>query len=515
MSTCEKDLTSVRYEVPRPSSRRSSTAPCLVLLCFTFARCTPEPFLTPAGENASLETKNVVAVIEEKASPAYSPRLESPAPSPRFEFASRFSLSLYDSFAQRALNLDSIVDDFLRATGDLSLTYSTVDKLEIGFFRIWSQYKDYKRSGRVMFLAESDGIVTAFATRRNVQAGYPVAPDPGVFGATIFGVNVAVTKDGTSTPKLKVVRVKSPSVTPPPSGTVHYRTLECNDIAMLYFNASDITPLRAGPDFVLKISQPDKEVDALIRESTTWIGEDFCLISKVALKELTHAANRNREPLFSKSGLLLLLLQRALPLFGRQTSRAELIKTLFSEVSERLALKPDDSAYLAASAMSLGKPPLRGPIAPVQNIRFDYRIFDESKSGLRFVNIDDESSSPFYLRLLGVRFPAAGSEQDEIKKFLGQIIASAPAQFVPFRTNGTSSEGLLFLSDQRVVMNVELLQHGLAQLDLGDTSVYLEFPELADAAASALRSGIGFAAQWKDDDKYVNEVNRLEKEFGP
>jgi hypothetical protein len=109
--------------------------------------------------------------------------------------------------------------------------------------------------------------------------------------------------------------------------------------------------------------------------------------------------------------------------------------------------------------------------------------------------------------VLGVRIDADG-RKDSAKWVSrafrkGQVIVSSDQW-------GTTRAGaLVLLPGDSVVLNVELLRHGFARLDLEHAEVLRSFPLLVDAAWDALENWTGLARDWSEDEEYVTAVAAL------
>jgi hypothetical protein len=117
--------------------------------------------------------------------------------------------------------------------------------------------------------------------------------------------------------------------------------------------------------------------------------------------------------------------------------------------------------------------------------------------------------------LLGVQLPVAEPDgYGLLQKFLTGVLEQreGQAQFVEFAASPSRRAGQVFLPNSKMSLNAEILARGLARLDMRDSSALLEFPELVDAALSAVEGRHNLAGQWADDDpEYVAQLRALSR----
>jgi hypothetical protein len=459
---------------------------------------------------------------------------------PRLEYARRFSTTQYERFASRSLYLDGLVQQIAGAT------YATkLHAVERDLFID----DDFYRDGELVFLRVGESTATAFASRYYVDITYPSDKLHGDgFGRPEWGRSSLRVGAGSSTqtrPLTLLATDAAPTHVEP--GTVQYRKLADNDAVLLYFHSGDIRGLRRGGPGSMRMDDPDRELEALVREATHIFGQEFVLLSRAAFKALQDGLPERdiaTELLAAASGQLFsMVVGKALiqPLLGSAAGMlAEQAKKqigryaggLFAEAfrdkvdeferrdltirGRRIAARtlqgsaprteyrhrpdalPEPRSYTSAVpagantlALARGPGPRRAATAVL--------------GAMPYVELE-----PGEVELLGVDLPPVGTEERvALDEYLRQLLAAAKKiEFVRFAPGGTGQtpRGLVFVPDQRLVLNLELVRHGLARSDVDDDELLTAFPEFATAAKQALREGTGFAARWRADDDYVRVV---------
>ena len=121
------------------------------------------------------------------------------------------------------------------------------------------------------------------------------------------------------------------------------------------------------------------------------------------------------------------------------------------------------------------------------------------------VSLRDGKGRSHEVKLLGVRLHddahAAAAAWISAAIGKGQVILSSE------KWGSKRAGSLVLIPGDRLVLNVELLAHGFARLDVEDKSVLSSFPLLVEAAWGALERRTGLALAWHDDEAYVAAVS--------
>lgn len=126
--------------------------------------------------------------------------------------------------------------------------------------------------------------------------------------------------------------------------------------------------------------------------------------------------------------------------------------------------------------------------------------------------LTDSDGNMFDFSPLGVVVPPSSKEQEIIMDFLGQVVGNSALGISPLGTD--QGVGFVFAPDEQVIINYELLRHGLVRLDIHlDEELIREFPELIEAAEGAIEQGLGFASRWRQEKDYTARIAQLSRAF--
>ena len=453
---------------------------------------------------------------------------------PRFEFATHFSTGSYERFAAKSLYLDGLARQIAGAT------YTTqLEAIEIDFF----QDDLYKRDGELVVLKVDAQVATAFASRYYVDITYPTDKiNIDGFGRPEWGrSSLTVRADAKRATRSLTLREVQQAPSAIEVGTVQFRGFGDNDAVLLYFNPEDLQGLRRGGPGSMRMEDPDQEIEALVGSATEVMGQEYVLLSRASFNALRDAIPEQdiaTELLASASGQLFTMgLGKYVfrPLFGagakffaEQASKqigkqaGVHFAAVFSQAVDGFERTNYSIRGRQIAARTLKGYGARRPGMGVRAVQLpERRGFSTSLTrNLNALSMPSErpmrgtagilgvmqvTSQNGEVELLGVELPPRGTEErTALDEYLQQVLRARGAQFVRFqaRSNGEPPRGVVFLSEQRMVLNVELLRQGLARFDARDPAVAATFPELAHVAQAAMRAGTGFAARWRDDAAY-------------
>lgn len=498
---------------PTSATRRRIVA--LVLLVIGTSACTKLQSLLPEAEDGAT-AKRVdapeAAALEVVAS-AVTPPSEHSAPTLEFDLARRYSTAHYDAIVARSIDVETMARDVKQATVDCKLR-----AVERDFF-----FDDnYPRSGELVLLEEKRGLLIAFATRRSIDIQYPT-PKEHVdgWGATDWGSSFLAIGDGGEL-RLQVVDSRPSAV---PRGKVYYRGLGKSDIAILYFNRADIGSVHRSTQ-TLGMPHGDAQVEHQVEEATNMFGKKFVLVTEEswdAVLALVPQRDIATQVLEMASGRLLGLYvtTKALrPLFGPAAGSAQ--KLIIEKATEVLVGEMVDlgdrieaGEYQDKGKKRTGRSLKKMAAAPRHG---DALAPKGMPDAVRFAASPVSETGAFALtsagtsaeaRLTCVAAPTMPEEREAISSYLQEVATDESFQAIALHSRKQPTSTLVLLPGENMTLNLELLAHGLARLDVSDTAAARAYPELASAAAHALLERRGFAAAWSEDAEYRAAVQRL------
>jgi len=466
---------------------------------------------------------------------------------PRFEFATRFSTGSYDRFAAKSLYIEGLARQIAGATYTTLLT--AIEK-DLFFDDI------YNRDGELVILRDDGRVATAFASRYYVDITYPSDKlNIDGFGRPEWErSSLVVRADAKRATRSLTLREVQQAPSAIPAGTVQFRGLGDNDAVLLYFNPADLEGLGRGGRGSMRMEDPEQEIEALVGGATEILGQEYVLLSRTSFNALRDGIPQQdiaTELLASASGQLFSLALGKLvlrPLFG---AGARFLADLASKQLGRRAGAQFAGVFTDAvdgfertqynirnrqiAARTLqGYDARRGgrgvriaqlPDSRVRAVQLpEPRGFSTSlprgANALAMPRLDRGRGSAGIIgvmqvpqggevEMLGVELPRAGTEERAaLDDYLQQVLRARGAQFVRFqgRSGDEAPRGVVFVAEQKMVLNVELLRQGLARFDARDPAVVATFPELVSVARAALRAGTGFAARWRDDTAYTRSL---------
>jgi len=458
----------------------------------------------------------VTQTIPDEVPESSSPPPPPPAPPPDFELERRFSPPTYASAASRIIPFDDLAFEAVGAARRTEL-----QAVELDFFENDWLY----RKGALVLLGTERGRIVALTTRFYADIRYPspkLIPD-GWGRAEIGRQYLAVGSPDTAcfhgrdctTRRFRLQRKGRRSRERPTSVSdpvVEYRVFDDHDVALLYFSQRD-APFRARD--TLGIQNPTRTIKRKLQDASNLYGFEMSLVSKESLAVLRSKINvESAAGSLLKLGVSLL----ASPVIG---AIAGSLGDLSAELQQKATAKITDlvsehgaallSPYVVPFVDSLeGREArseaerLRPPdVSSMPSLQENAKV-EITGNG---VDIVGELGNEPGVRLLGVQF------ETEAQPVLGQYLnraLTAGTVIISSDTWGSTNAGaLVLLPGDNLVLNVELLRHGFARLDLEHPDLLRSFPWLVDAAWDALQSRTGLARDWAEDDAYVSAVEGL------
>ncbi len=489
----------------------------VVLSWLTFASCLP---LAACGRDAPQAKDPFLEALAQPVVPTSPVSTPSPPPlppPPDFEPERRFSPDLYADFASLVIPYAKLARD---AGGAFRRT--ELQALELDFFEDdWIE-----REGGLVLLGTERGRVVALTTRYYADITYP---DPRVIAdgwgsSEIGGQYLEIRASGERcapgsdcpSPRFRLhpfgrkKKREQPSFADEP--VLEYKVFDDHDVALLYFPRHD-SPFDASD--TLGISEPTHAIERKLREASNLYGFEMSLVSKESLAEL-----RSHIEVKSAAGSLLKMAVAlaAGPIIGA-------IAGPVSGLSEKLTEEATEIAtdvgveVLAGVAVPLGDEWERGD-RELDDVPVPDRLQPRSPASMPTVVTDAEldvghdgvailaaSGRQPSIRLLGVRIEADG--RTDCAKWVSRALRKGQVIVSSDKWGDARAGSLVMLPDDRIVLNLELLRHGFARLDLGHTEVLRSFPLLVDAAWEALEARTGLARDWHEDEEYVAAVAAL------
>jgi hypothetical protein len=293
---------------------------------------------------------------------------------------------------------------------------------------------------------------------------------------------------------------------------LEYRVFGDHDVALLYFPRHD-SPFEPGD--TLGIDEPTRAIERKLAGASNLFGFEMSLVSNESLAELRrHISVESTAEALIKGALSLaagpLVGAIAGPVSGlpeKLTSKAtDIITDIGAEAVAGIAVPLGDDWERGGRDLDDAPAPERiQPLAPASmpTLAADAEV----DVGHRGVTVLDAKGRNSEIRLLGVRIDMEGRKEaaNWVSRALskGQVIVSSD------RWDKTRAGSLVLLPVDSVVLNVELLRHGFARLDLEHAEVLRSFPVLVDAAWDALENRTGLARDWNEDQEYVAAVAAL------
>lgn len=285
------------------------------------------------------------------------------------------------------------------------------------------------------------------------------------------------------------------------ANAVRYEPLGSHDLALLYFPSS--APIVGGLP-TLGLEAPTETVRKMIADKSNVLGLEMLLISPKAL-----TAVRNGLKVESTAGgLIQVAVSAALaPVLSGLAPTASAVPKWLNELIGGV-VSDEASARIASLAQQLGnrvEAGKGGQVPPRARMkarrwqdprRFEHASLSTTDSGE--ILVESKTLSTTY-NLAGV--DQSGSNFAEQREYLKNAFHLTTVVVVDAHKPGAGA--LVFLPEENVVVNLELLGHGLARLR---TEAGKPLPEFGAAAQRALANGTGFAASWSDDRDYVNTV---------
>lgn len=479
------------------------------------------------GDDPPAEGSPAVAVDLHAApsTPASEPE-PAPPPPPDFEIERRFSPPSYASAASRVIPYSTLVT---RALGAARRT--ELQAVELDFFEDDWLY----RQGGMVLLGTERGRVVALTTRYYADIRYP---DPRLvsdgWGAAEIGRQyLAVPSPGSSCARGKRCAPARFRLRPFGSGrrergssfdepVVEYRFFDDHDVALLYFPRQG-SPFRRGD--TLGVPNPTRAIELRLQDASGLYGFEMTIISKESLAEL-----RARIEVESIAGSLLGLGISLLanPLLE---SVAGSIDGSSSELQRKMAEK------VSGVISDYGADALAGVVVPIvdeweqrgKRLDDDPRLvrsrppapsrtpsvipsarLEVTDRGVEVIGRDDHEPP---VRLLGVEIGDDG--RDELRQYVARALGAGRVIISSDTWGETPAGALVLLPGDSVVLNVEILRHGFARLDLEHAELVRSFPWLVDAAWEALQNRTGLAREWAGDDDYVAALRSLRTDSGP
>jgi hypothetical protein len=457
---------------------------------------------------------------------------------PRFEFATHFSTRSYEKFAAKSLYLDGLAQQIAGATYTTLLTAIEEDLI----------FDDvYNRDGELVILNTDGRVATAFASRFYVDITYPSDKlNIDGFGRPEWGrSSLVVRADAKHASRALTLSEVQQAPSALAAGTVQFRSLGDNDAVLLYFNPADLQALGRGRRGSMRMEDPDQEIEALVRGATEILGQEYVLLSRASFNALRDGIPQQdiaTELLASASGQLFSLALGKFvfrPLFGagarfftdfvsKQVGKGAgaLFARVFTDTVDGFERTKYSIRRRQIAARTLQGYEARRPRSGVRPVQLpEQRGFSTSRprdaNALFLPRQRPNRELPVIVgvmqgpqggevELLGVELPPQGTEEREaLDTYLQQVIRARGAQFVRFqgRSGNNVPRGIVFVPEQQIVLNVELLRQGLVRFDARDLAVAATFPELASVARDALHAGTGFAARWRDDAEYTRSLD--------
>lgn len=371
------------------------------------------------------------------------------------------------------------------------------------------------REGGLVLLGTEGGRVVALTTRYYADITYP---DPrlvadGWGDAEIGGQYLEIRASGAPRLRLRplggATREGAPFADEP---VVEYQVFDEHDVALLYF------PRRGSPfeaSDTLGIAEPTRVVERKLREASSLYGFEMSLVSRQSLAELRSHIEVSST---AQSLLKMAIAAAAGPIIGavagpvtglseKLTKKAtDLVAEVGAEAVADLAVPLGDEWERGDREIDQAATPRRlrpPPPASMPTVVADAEV-DVGHDGVAILAASGRQPS---IRLLGVRIETDGRTHAAawVSRALrkGQVIVSAD------QWGKARAGAIVLLPDDRVVLNVELLRHGFARLDLQHAEVLRALPFLVDAAWEALEARTGLARDWHDDQEYVAAVAAL------
>ncbi len=435
------------------------------------------------------------------------------APPLDFQESRRFSPAHYSPMAKRLVPVGASAE---RAAA--ALVETRLAALERDLFEDDWLY----RSGAMVLLGEERGRIVALTPRFYADIRYP---DPklivdGIGSAEIGAQYIDVMgSGGACTPgdalecETHRFRVRPRGSDPLDMNTVESLSYDDHDITLLYFHTR--SPIVAGRP-TLGIEGPSGVVERHIREAEQLFGQRYSLVSSMSMAEM------RRKIRVESAGGKLLIMATGMALGPVVSHLAGEVTEQFSlpaEVVQRIetAVKKEISSRFAAGGEAMldvleggGEAEVGFALAPgltafahVPGLRLSEGAIDDAGRLL----LSSASGAETSVALAGVAPPVSAEEIERLREYLKGI---AGAEMARVDLTGDDDDdvirAVLVMPGEKVVINLELLRHGLARLDSDDIPTLRTFPELREAAAAALAEETGFARRWRADERYVQAV---------
>jgi hypothetical protein len=262
---------------------------------------------------------------------------------------------------------------------------------------------------------------------------------------------------------------------------LEYKVFDEHDVALLYFPRNG-SPFDASD--TLGIPEPAKAIERKLREASNLYGFEMVLMSKQSVAEM-----RRHIHVESAAGPLLQLAVSlvASPIIGAVAGSVADLPVKLTDMATDVVVDIGAEA-LTSVALPVGNDWERGgrslddaphpervqPLAPstMPSVIPDAKL-DVSGRGVAILGQQRNQPS---IRLLGVRIGEDGRE--DLSKYVSRALSAGQAIVSSDQWGTTKAGALVLLPSDSIVLNVEVLRHGFARLDVEHTEVLRSFPQL-------------------------------------
>ena len=356
------------------------------------------------------------------------------------------------------------------------------------------------RKGMMILVGSDDGSIIGFTYRYFVDITYPDANIYGDSGdgpefvwkhLTLSGDRSCISgRRDRRNCKFTVVDLKpyKDGLRPTPS-TALVRPIDHHDAAFVYLHPETPIVIEKAN---LGLKEPFEDLVTEFRDNSIKVGFPFLFVSPESQEAFRAAVRRREKGAEILSFAVMFFLKHQLP----QGIAGDVASVLVeSEISESLGgrfspMRQSDKMGTSIQKINLAdEPKVLGA--------YTYSSLGLPKGQLVIESENDARS----VHLLGVVWPETDLERNATNRYLRTLLRDKDLVVAEY----DSPEGCIVFSPRdRLVINLELLRHGFARLDIANGTSIL--PEAGRAARLALESGTGFANDWSRDQEYANKV---------
>lgn len=428
------------------------------------------------------------------------------------EYGRRYSSFAYGDFVVRSTYVPS-VSALENSTRQIHASADAISDVMI----VLETSTFLARVGQVVLLKSGDGVATAFANRCDFDFDYPKGLDGSYDRRRNKKIKFCKDRNGPCREmRFREILGDGPPAAVPP-GVALYRVFDNHDLSLLYFEEGDASAIWAG--YTAGVDDPEAELRTYSESVSFLFGQKMVALSQRCFDRMSARLAAQSSPGMVAQIVLSMLIARGVrPLvaFLRGEGTREVVGAIASEVmsheiSQRLSRGGQISktvwGHSSATSSSIGRTRVRHRPQSLP----DACLMSGKMSNNHFLadGWRGDGAVSVHVEFVGVMMPEGDAERRAAAEFISQAARGLQVQFVTFEMRYGVRRGMVFVPGVNMVLNYELVRHGLLRLDVRD-QVIEEFPELIYAASQALREGRGFVGKWRRDHGYLKALDAVQ-----